>query len=53
MKRWSSKWFLFAVVVLAACEHYPRESERIVAAFEQAQLVYGEGENDTVLFIPE
>lgn len=53
MKRWSSKWFLFAVVVLAACENYPRESERIVAAFEQAQLVYGEGENDTVLFIPE
>lgn len=35
------------------CSPYPRESKRVATAFEQAQLVYGEGENDTLLFIPE
>lgn len=36
-----------------ACSPYPSESKRMAMAFEQAQLVYGEGENDTLLFIPE
>jgi tetratricopeptide (TPR) repeat protein len=40
-------------MALAACGPYPRESKRMAEAFEQAQLVYGKGENDTLLFIPE
>lgn len=40
-------------VAFTSCSPYPRESQRMAAAFEQAQLVYGEGENDTLLFIPE
>lgn len=43
----------FGASLLAACGHYLSESERIATAFEKAQLIYGEGENDTVLFIPE
>lgn len=35
------------------CSPYPRESQLITEAFERAQSVYGEGENDTLLFIPE
>ena len=44
-------WLVF--MALAACGPYPRESKRMAEAFEQAQLVYGKGENDTLLFIPE
>ncbi len=44
-------WLVF--MALAACSPYPRESKRMAEAFEQAQLVYGKGENDTLLFIPE
>ncbi len=43
---------LFVVTVLTACSPYPRESERMEAALQRADSVYGEGENDTVLFIP-
>ena len=41
------------LLLFVTCEPYPRESKRIASAFEQAQLVYGEGENDTLLFITE
>ena len=43
---------LFVVTVLTSCSPYPRESERMEAALQRADSVYGEGENDTVLFIP-
>ena len=43
---------LFVVNVLTSCSPYPRESERMEAALQRADSVYGEGENDTVLFIP-
>lgn len=43
----------FLFLLFAACGHYSKESEHIGVAFEQAQHIYGEGENDTVLFIPE
>lgn len=46
-------YLIIGVVVLASCNPFPRESKRMDAALEQAQLVYGEGENDTLLFIPE
>ena len=42
---------LFAI--LTSCGPYSSEARRMDAAFEQARLVYGEGENDTLLFIPE
>ena len=46
--------FLFiGVLVFSACHPYPHESKLINAAFEQARQVYGDGENDTLLFIPE
>lgn len=41
------------MAALVACTPYPRESQRMAEAFEQAQQVYGDGENDTLLFIPE
>lgn len=41
------------LLAMASCSRYARESQRIKAAFEQAQQVYGDGENDTLLFIPE
>lgn len=41
------------MAALVACNPYPRESQRMAEAFEQAQQVYGDGENDTLLFIPE
>jgi tetratricopeptide (TPR) repeat protein len=44
------------LIVLVACNPNPRESERMAAAMEQAESVYGDGnilmETDTVLFIP-
>ena len=46
-------YLIIGVVVFASCNPFPRESKRMDAALEQAQLVYGEGENDTLLFIPE
>ena len=56
MKRNHLIWFLLAVAMFAACSPYPRESERMAVALEQAEAVYGEGdllfETDTVLFIP-
>lgn len=51
MKLWIA--LISVVLMLAACSPYPRESKRMAAAFETAQQVYGEGENDTLLFIPE
>ena len=42
-----------ALLTFVSCNPYPRESQRIKAAFETAQQVYGDGENDTLLFIPE
>ena len=45
--------FSLLALCFGSCAHYPYESERMAKAFEQAQLVYGKGENDTVLFIPE
>lgn len=42
-----------ALLIFVSCNPYPRESHRIKAAFETAQQVYGDGENDTLLFIPE
>lgn len=50
---WKCSITLLLLLLFVACEPYPRESKRIASAFEQAQLVYGEGENDTLLFIPE
>lgn len=41
------------LLAMASCSRYPSESQRINSAFEQAQLVYSDGENDTLLFIPE
>ena len=48
---------IFALLALmVSCGPYPRESERMAAALEQAEAVYGDGnllmETDTVLFIP-
>ena len=44
------------LIVLVACNPNPRESERMAAAMEQAESVYGDDnilmETDTVLFIP-
>ncbi|MBO7083531.1 MAG: hypothetical protein J6W30_06775, partial [Bacteroidales bacterium] len=44
------------MIVLVACNPNPRESERMAAAMEQAESVYGDDnilmETDTVLFIP-
>ena len=55
-KGYSILSLLLLSLFFAACERYPRESERIAAAFEQAQAVYGDGslelEVDTALFIP-
>lgn len=50
-----SQLFILVLSILAfvSCVSCQRDSERIKDAFEQAQLVYGEGENDTLLFIPE
>ena len=42
-----------ALLAFVSCSPYPRESQRIKAAFETAQQVYDDGENDTLLFIPE
>lgn len=50
---WKCSMTLLLLLLFVTCEPYPRESKRIASAFEQAQLVYGEGENDTLLFIPE
>lgn len=41
-----------AVVVMASCDPYRLDSQSMSDAFETARLVYGDGENDTVLFIP-
>lgn len=55
MKRYLFLSFL-ALAFLFSCSPYPRESERMAAALEQAETVYGDGnllmETDTVLFIP-
>ena len=53
MKSWRGIVILTLWLALFACTPYPRESQRMSMAFEQAQLVYGAGENDTLLFIPE
>ena len=56
MKQICLIWLLVVAVVLAACNPYPRESERMAEAMAQAEAVYGDGsllvETDTVLFIP-
>ena len=44
--------FCCAVVVMASCNPYRLDSQNMLDAFETAQLVYGNGESDTVLFIP-
>lgn len=41
------------LLALCSCHPFPRESERMASAFEQAQLIYGNEENDTLLFIQE
>ena len=47
---------LFFAAILAACNPFPRESERMAEAMRQAEAVYGDGnllvETDTALFIP-
>ena len=53
MKRHLLFGLCLALLSIASCSRYPSESQRINSAFEQAQLVYGDGENDTLLFIPE
>ena len=49
-------WILIVAAILAACNPFPRESERMAEAMAQAEAVYGDGnllvETDTVLFIP-
>lgn len=45
--------FCCAVVVMASCNPYRLDSQNMLDAFETAQLVYGNGESDTLLFIPE
>ena len=55
MKRYLFLSFL-ALASLFSCSPYPRVSERMAAALEQAEAVYGDSdlllETDTVLFIP-
>ena len=47
---------ILALVLFISCSPYPREKERMEAAMEQAESIYGDGnlmiETDTVLFIP-
>ena len=45
--------FCCAVVVMASCDPYRIDSQNMSDAFETAKLVYGNGESDTLLFIPE
>ena len=56
MKRPHLIWIMFFAVIVAACNPYPRESERMAEAMRQAEAVYGDGslliETDTVLFVP-
>ena len=52
MKRFVLIGLCFVAVLFMACDPYPRESERMEAALQRADSVYGEGENDTTLFIP-
>ena len=37
---------------MTACNSNPSQLERMEAALEQAEAIYSEGENDTILFIP-
>lgn len=53
MKRHLLFGLCLALLSIASCSRYPSESQRINSAFEQAKQVYGDGENDTLLFIPE
>lgn len=52
---WRCDRFLIILLLmaLASCNPFFQESDHIEAAFKQAQLIYSEGENDTLLFIPE
>lgn len=56
MRRFKAIWILFIASLLAGCGFYPRESEMMATAMEQAEAVYGDGsllvETDTALFIP-
>ena len=56
MKRPHLIWIMFFAVIVAACNPYPRESERMAEAMRQAEAVYGDGslliETDTALFVP-
>lgn len=42
----------FVGIAFMSCDPYPRELERMEAALKQADSIYGKGENDTALFIP-
>ena len=50
-------WIILLAAVMMACNPFPRESVRMNAALEQAEVVYGaaglEVDIDTVLFIPD
>lgn len=49
-----NRYYIFIILAaFVSCTPYPSESKRMTKAFEQARIVYGEGENDTLLFIPE
>lgn len=47
---------ILALVLFISCSPYPREKERMAAAMEQAESIYGDGnlliEVDTALFVP-
>ena len=53
MKRRELIWLVFAAVILMACDPYPGKSARMEYALKRADSIYGEGENDTALFIPD
>lgn len=56
MKQLRLNWIVIVAAFFVACNPYPRESERMAEAMEQAAAVYGDGnllvEIDTALFIP-
>lgn len=56
MKNLRLNWIVIVAAFFAACNPFPRESERMAEAMRQAEAVYGDGnllvETDTALFIP-
>lgn len=46
-------WFFLAIVFLLSACVASDESKRMEAALEQGALLYGQGENDTLVFVPE